>query len=154
LRISYRNFAEAEHVATRPLAKRRKGFVIVEIIVAMVLLAIAISSLAALLYTISQSGMVATGNAYRNGVLMSAVNTYEGLPYDSLAVGTQSNTVATGPYPNTRYVTVTEPVANVFKSVKVIITPTNPKYKPDTVTFIRSNARTSKVLCKTCVDRP
>ncbi len=150
MRISSRNFAEAEHVATRIPAKSRNGFAIVEIIVAMVLLAIAISSLAALLYTISQSGMVATGNAYRNGVLMSAVNTYEGIPYDSLAVGTQSSSVATGPYPNTRAVTVTEPVVGVVKNIKVIITPTNPKYKPDTVTFIRTKARTSHVLCKTC----
>jgi Tfp pilus assembly protein PilV len=152
LRISSRNFTEAEHVATSPSAKRRKGFVIVEIIVAMVLLAIAISSLAALLYTISQSGMVATGNAYRNGVLMSAVNTYEGLPYDSLK-STSSNTT-TGPYPNTLAVTVTETAPAVVKYVKVVITPTNPKYKPDTVTFLRTNARTSKVLCQTCVDRP
>jgi type II secretory pathway pseudopilin PulG len=150
LRISLRNFADAEDVARLPSAKSRKGFVIVEIIVAMVLLAIAISSLAALLYTISQTGMVATGNAYRNGVLMSAVNTYEGLPYDSLTVGTQTITVATRPYPNTRVVTVTEPVAGVLKNIKVIITPTNPKYKPDTVTFIRTKARTSHVLCKTC----
>ena len=154
MRISSRNFAEAEHVTTRPLGKRRKGFAIVEIIVAMVLLAIAISSLAALLYTISQSGMVATGNAYRNGVLMSAVNTFEGMPYGSLTVGTQSSSVTTGPYPNTRYVTVTEPVANVVKNVTVIIAPANPKYKPDTVTFIRTNALTTKVLCATCVDRP
>jgi hypothetical protein len=139
-----------EHVTTPPSGKRRKGFAIVEIIVAMVLLAIAISSLAALVYTISQSGMVATGNAYRNGVLMSAVNTYEGLPYDSLAVGTQSSSVATGPYPNTRYVKVTEPAVGVVKNITVIIQPTNPKYKPDTVTFIRTKARTSKVLCKTC----
>jgi hypothetical protein len=150
LKISLRNFAEAEHLPTPPSATRRKGFVIVEIIVAMVLLAIAISSLAALLYTISQSGMVATGNAYRNGVLMSAVNTFEGMPYDSVAVGTQSSSVATGPYPNTRSVIVTEPVVGVVKNIKVIITPTNPKYKPDTVTFIRTKARTSKALCKTC----
>jgi hypothetical protein len=150
MRISARNLSGAEHDAMRPAAKNRKGFVIVEIIVAMVLLAIAISSLAALVYTISQSGMVATGNAYRNGVLMSAVNTYEGLPYDSLAVGTQSSSVATGPYPNTRYVKVTEPAVGVVKNITVIIQPTNPKYKPDTVTFIRTKARTSKVLCKTC----
>jgi len=150
LKISSRNFAQTEYAARRTPARNRKGFVIVEIIVAMVLLAIAISSLAALLYTISQSGMVATGNAYRNGVLMSAVNTFEGIPYDSVAVGTQSSSVSTGPYPNTRTVTVTEPVVGVVKNIKVVITPTNPKYKPDTVSFIRTKARTSKALCKTC----
>ena len=150
MRISSRNLLAAEQIATRPSAKTRKGFVIVEIIVAMVLLGIAISSLAALLYTISQSGMVATGNAYRNGVLMSAVNTYEGLPYDSVATGTRSDSVGTGPYPNKRTVVVTEPVVGVVKNITIVIKPTNPKYKPDTVTFIRTKARTSKVLCKTC----
>jgi hypothetical protein len=29
----------------------------------------------------------------------------------------------------------------------VVITPTNPKYKPDTVNFTRTKARTSKALC-------
>jgi Tfp pilus assembly protein PilV len=152
MRISLRTFGKPEQVASPPSAKSRKGFVIVEIIVAMVLLAIAISSLAALLYSISQSGMVATGNAYRNGVLMSAVNTYEGMPYGSLA--SQSISETTGPYPNTLVVSVTEPVANVIKNVKVVISPANPKYKPDSVTFIRTNALTSKVLCLTCIDRP
>jgi hypothetical protein len=150
MRISLRSFGKANHVVSERSAKTRKGFVIVEIIVAMVLLAIAISSLAALLYSISQSGMVATGNAYRNGVLMSAVNTYEGIPYDSVANGTWRDSVAIGPYPNVRTVTVTEPVVGVIKNVTVIIKPTNPKYKPDTVTFMRTKARTSHVLCKTC----
>jgi len=150
MRISLRTFGKAEQVASPASAKSRKGFVIVEIIVAMVLLAIAVSSLAALLYSISQSGMVATGNAYRNGVLMSAVNTYEGIPYDSLATGTQRDSVAIGPYPNVRTVTVTEPAAGAIKNVTVVIKPTNPKYKPDTVTFMRTKARTSHVLCKTC----
>ncbi len=150
MRISLRTFGKPQQVSSPPSVKSRKGFVIVEIIVAMVLLAIAISSLAALLYSISQSGMVATGNAYRNGVLMSAVNTYEGMPYDSVATGTRKDSVAIGPYPNVRTVTVTEPVVGVIKNVTVIIKPTNPKYKPDTVTFMRTKARTSHVLCKTC----
>ena len=52
MRISLRGFGKANpFVSARP-GKTRKGFVIVEIIVAMVLLAIAISSLAALLYSL------------------------------------------------------------------------------------------------------
>ena len=72
MRISMRNFDSAA-VAGEP----RKGFVLVEVIVAMVILAIAVSSLAALMYSVSQSGMVATGNAYRNAVLMHEVNRLE-----------------------------------------------------------------------------
>jgi hypothetical protein len=150
MRISLRKFGHAEDGARSPSAKHSQGFVIVEVIVAMVLLGVAISSLAALLYSISQTGMVATGNAYRNGVLMNVVNRFEGVPYSSVVVGVQGDTVTTAPYPHTRRITVTEPVANVLKTVTVIITPTNPRFKPDTVSFLRTNARTSHVLCKTC----
>ncbi len=116
----------------------------------MMILAIAVSSLAALMYSVSQSGMIATGNAYRNAVLMHEVNRLEGIPYDSIPVGSSSISVSTMPYPHTRVITVGEPVANVVKTVTVVITPTNVKLKPDTVNFIRTRARTSRVLCTTC----
>jgi len=147
MRISVRKVDSATREANDNSASPRQGFVIVEVIVAMILLAIAITSLAALLYSVSQSGMVATGSAYRNGVLMNEVNRLEGIPYDSIAVGTASFSVSSPPYPHTRVITVTEPVAQLVKTVRVVITPTNAKYKPDTVTFIRTLARTSKALC-------
>jgi prepilin-type N-terminal cleavage/methylation domain-containing protein len=141
--------SSSNDVNSQPSASR-KGFVIVEVIVAMVLLAVAVTSLAGLLYSISQSGMVATGNAYRNGVLMNEVNRLVALPYDSLAVGSSSVNVSTAPYPHTRNITIAEPVATYFKTVTVVIKPTNVKYKPDTVNFTRTNARTSKALCTVC----
>jgi hypothetical protein len=147
MRISLRKSARASNASNVLSATLREGFVIVEIIVAMVLLAIAITSLAALMYSISQSGMAATGNAYRNGVLMNEVNRLEGLPYDSIAVGTTSINASTAPYPHTRVITVTETVANSIKAINVVITPTNAKYKPDTLSFTRTKAKTSKALC-------
>jgi len=150
MRISLRKPDSVARDMSAPSSGNRKGFVIVEVIVAMVLLAVAVTSLAALLSSISASGIVATGNAYRNGVLMNEVNRLEGIPYDSIAVGTASFSVSTAPYPHTRVITVTEPVANMVKTIKVVITPTNPKYKPDTTNFIRTKARTSKALCTTC----
>jgi len=118
--------------------------------VAMVLLAVAVSSLAAMMYSVSQNGMKATGNAYRNGILMQEVNRLEGVPYDSIPVGTTSVSVTTAPYKHTRVITVLEPVANVVKTIKVVITPTDTKLKPDTVSFTRTKSRTSKVLCTDC----
>ena len=88
MRISLRKFDRAGNAAATATSKARKGFVLVEVIVAMVLLAVAVTSLAALMYSVSQSGMKATGNAYRNGVLMQEVNRLEGIPYDSVTVGT------------------------------------------------------------------
>ena len=149
MRISLRRLDRSVG-ATTVASEPRKGFVLVEIIVAMIILAIAVSSLAALMYSVSQSGMIATGNAYRNAVLMHEVNRLEGIPYDSIAVGSSSISVSTLPYPHTRVITVSEPVANVVKTVTVVITPVNVKLKPDTVNFIRTRARTSRVLCTSC----
>ena len=143
-----RNFDRADKAAVA--GEPRKGVVLVEVIVAMVLLAIAVSSLAALMYSVSQSGMRATGNAYRNGVLMHEVNRLEGIPYDSIAVGTSTITVTTAPYKHTRVITVTEPVAAVIKTVKVVITPTNTNTSAVMVQFTRTRSRTSRVLCTSC----
>jgi prepilin-type N-terminal cleavage/methylation domain-containing protein len=149
MRISIRPSRRAAQVAAQTTGSR-KGFVLVEVIVAMVLLAVAVSSLAALVWSVSHSGLKTTGDAYRNGVLMQEVNRLEGIPYDSIPNGSYSVTVSTGTYPHTRVVTVSEPTANVIKSIRVVLTPANPLYKPDTVSFIRTKARTSKVLCTDC----
>jgi len=148
MRISSRNF---DRTATaRIMTNERKGFSVVEVIVAMVLLAIAVSSLAALTYSVSQSAMIATGNAYRNGVLMQEVNRLEMSPYDSVHTGTTTQTVSGPPYPHTTLITVAEPTVNILKTITVIITPTQARFKPDTAIFIRTKARTSHALCTDC----
>lgn len=147
MRISVRTSRRA----MQPVANAgRKGIALVEVIVAMVLLAVAVSSLAGLVYSVSQSGLKNTGGAYRNGALMLEVNRLEGIPYDSIAVGTQTYQVTTGNYPHTRVITVAEPVVAKVKTIKIVVTPTNSKFKPDTVSFTRTKAKTSKVLCTTC----
>src|SRR6266516_2360396 len=149
MRISLRSFDRAAK-STAIKSEPKKGFVLAEVIVAMVLLAVAVSSLAALVYSVSRQGRVATGNAYRNGVLMQEVNRLEGIPYDSVHVGSSYTAVSSAPYPHTRTITVSEPVANVIKTVRSVLTPANPIYKSDTVIFTRTKARASKVLCTDC----
>src|SRR3990170_3057938 len=131
----------------------RAGFTLIEVIVSMILLAIAVSSLSGLTHSVSQSSIKVTGAAYRNGVLMHEVNRLIALPYDSLAVGTSGTTVTAGNYPHSREITIAQPAEKV-KTVSVIVTPTNPLYKPDTLNFTRTNPRTSKVLCTICNDKP
>ncbi|HJP61506.1 MAG TPA: prepilin-type N-terminal cleavage/methylation domain-containing protein [Gemmatimonadaceae bacterium] len=128
----------------------RQGFVLVEVIVAMVLLAVAVSSLAALVYSVSHSGIRTSGDAYKNGVLMQEVNRLEGIPYDSIPVQNATVRFTTPQYTYDRTVQVTEVQANVIKSIKVVIKPTNPQFKADSVDFIRTKSRTSRVLCTDC----
>jgi prepilin-type N-terminal cleavage/methylation domain-containing protein len=152
MRVSLRSSIPCP-VPNPEMGGRRKGFTLIEVIVAMVLLAVAVSSLAAMMYSVATSSKRVTGGAYRNGVLMHEVNRLIALPYDSLAVGSSSVYVTSGAYQHTRVITVAEPTAKL-KTAQVIITPVNPDYKPDTVRFTRTNARTSKVLCTTCTDKP
>ncbi len=151
MRISMRDsFDRTNSAVVTSTSSARKGFGLVEVIVAMAVLAIAVSSLATMAYSVSQSGMKATGNAYRNGILMQEVNRLEGIPFDSVTVGTTTVTVTAGSYPHTRTITVAEPVVNVLRTVKVVITPLQQNYKPDTVSFARTKARSSRVLCTSC----
>jgi prepilin-type N-terminal cleavage/methylation domain-containing protein len=149
MRISIRKSQPAASTVMHS-GENRKGFVLVEVIVAMVLLAVAVSSLAALVYSVSRSGIRTSGDAYRNGVLMQEVNRLEAIPYDSIPNGTSSVVVTGGNYPHTRVTTTTEPAVNVVKSIKIVITPANPTFKKDSVSFTRTKARTSKVLCTDC----
>ncbi len=128
---------------------RRKGIGLVEVLAAMVILAVTLTSLAPLVYSVSRSTLTVTGRVYRNGVLMQEVNRLVALPYDNLTVGTTSVSVSSSPYPHTRTIIISEPVANL-KVVKVKIVPLNSAFSPDSVTFKRTKARTSKYLCTTC----
>jgi len=132
-----------------PVDGRRKGIGLIEVIVAMVILAITLSSLAPAMYSVSRSTITVTGKAYRNGVLMQEVNRLIALPYDSIPVGTTTFTVTSMPFQHTRTVTISEPVVNL-KLVKVKITPVSTAYLPDSTSFPRTRARTSKYLCTTC----
>lgn len=147
MRISLRSTLEPGMDSAH--TQSRRGFSLIEVIVSMLLLAIAVSSLAAMMHSVSQSSMKVTGAAYRNGVLMHEANRLIALPYDSLAVGSASYSSTSGRYPHTRFVTIAEPGENV-KMVEVVVTPTNPMYKPDTLKLTRTNARTTKVLCTIC----
>jgi Tfp pilus assembly protein PilV len=133
----------------KTLGGKKNGFILMEVVVGMTLLALILTPLAAMVFKITQRSHTIVGAAYRNGVLMQQVNLLESLPYDSLATGTSSATVTDKPYPRTVTVTVSEYYVKwqmKGKKVTLIITPTNPLYRPDTTKFIRSTANTLTAL--------
>lgn len=133
----------------RPVRSRQqrgkiaRGFIFLEVIVAMTLLALILTPLAGMVFTITARSHQIIGGAYRNGVLMEQVNLLESQPFDSLKIGTATVTSTVKPYPYTRTVTVTL-ISQVYelkaKKLILIIKPTNTLYKPDTTTFVRSSA--------------
>jgi hypothetical protein len=120
-----------------------------EVIVGITLLALVMTPLAAMVFKITQRSHRIIGGAYRNGVLMQQVNLLESLPYDSLAIGTTSSSSTAMPYPYTRTITITETFRKyevAQKQIKLIITPTNPLYRPDTAIIVRSTANTLRTF--------
>lgn len=127
-------------------SKPRKGFILMEVVVAITLLALILTPLAAMVFKLTSRSHTIIGGAYRNGVLMQQVNLLESLPYDSIPVGTTTITSSAKPYPYTRKLIVAQYYQKYMlraKSITLIITPTNPLYKPDTTKFMRSSAATN-----------
>jgi Tfp pilus assembly protein PilV len=124
---------------------KKKGFILMEVIVAMTLLALIMTPLAAMVFKITARSHRSIGNTYLNAVLMDQVNYLEAVPYDSLLVGTRTSVITTKPYPHTETVIVSEYYKKwqlKAKQVTFIVTPTNTLYRSDTTIFIRSSANT------------
>lgn len=129
--------------------RKRGGFILMEVIVAMTLLALIMTPLAAMVFKITVRSHRSIGNTYRNAVVMKEVNLLESLPYDSIPEGTTTVTVTDKPYPYTKTVTVAQYYSRFMlkgKSVLLVISPTNPLYPVDTVKFIRSSAKLTKAF--------
>jgi Tfp pilus assembly protein PilV len=129
--------------------KARRGFILMEVIVAMTLLALILTPLAAMVFKITARNHRTVGNTYRNAVLMHEVNLLQSLPYDSLSEGTFSKSVTTKPYPHSVSYTVDEYYEKwqlKAKKVTMVIAPTNSLYRPDTVKFVRSSANTRRTF--------
>lgn len=116
--------------------KRREGFMLLEIMVAVLMLTTVLVSLAAVAVQVASRSVAITGNSYRNGILLQEVNRLQSVPYTALSVGTTVTTVTALPYPHTRTLTITQPATNVFQ-VKLVITPTRTAFKKDSVIFLR-----------------
>lgn len=77
--------------------RRRGGFILMEVVVAITLLALILTPLAGMIFKITARSHTIIGGAYRNGVLMEQVNLLESLPYDSLPAGTRTTQVTAKP---------------------------------------------------------
>lgn len=116
------------------------GFALIEAIVAIVILTIAVTTLAALMTQISRGALRVTGDSYRNAVLGQEINRIEAIPFDSIIVGTQITSVTEQPYPHTRTLIVSSPATNIRK-FQLTIAPNRDYFKRDTAVLYRRRAR-------------
>lgn len=125
--------------------KVREGVTLVEVIVAMTLLAVALSSLAVATFSASQQSVRVAGSGYMNGIVTQEMNRLASMPFANLSASIGCTTVSSGTFPHQRCITVTD-ISGTEKQVRVVVTPSQRGVRPDTVIVRRSNPPTGNPL--------
>jgi len=125
--------------ATCPPTGARRGLTLVEVTVAIVLLALLAVSNSALTLRFAERQRAVSLGAYRTAAMSAAVNTLIAVPYDSLPVRTGCDTVAAPVFTYARCVTVTS-VSSTRTTLRIVITPSR-LLLPDTLVLDRAKSR-------------
>ena len=115
----------------------RRGFSIVEVVVAIMLLGIALSSLGVLAFQASRRNMIVANSSYRAAGMRYLFDRYSAMNYaDIVAAQAFDSTVTTGPMPHrlvAQFVTTANPNE---KQIRLIVVPRNALIAPET-TLVR-----------------
>lgn len=125
----------------------RNGFSMVEVVVAMVLLAIILTALAGFTFSTAQSQIRATDSGTREAVLLEAVNRMNALPFAMLA--SSCDTVGTTRNRFSRCVAISNNTGQVA-TVQVTVTPLQRGAPPSSALFTRHSGNAPQSpLCLT-----
>jgi Tfp pilus assembly protein PilV len=116
----------------------RAGISLVEIVVAMTLMSAVLIPVAGLTALGANRSVRNAGATYRQGILNQEVNRLTSVPFGALPGAAGCTTVATGAFPHTLCVTVTD-VTGTLRRVRVVVAPSQPGVRPDSSTFERAN---------------
>ena len=134
--------------------RRRNGFSLVEIVVAMTLLSIVLLSLAKLSTVVGVRGRANAVVLKRNAALQVEVNKLGAIPYGNLAGWSTTlakDTVDTlNGFVYKRRVKVTAATSGARSTVKILVMPMSDTTKKDSVVFDRSQPASGTPLCVGC----
>lgn len=106
----------------------RRGFTLIEVLVAVVILGTIGVGLAGSLLTGAQAARASGTIAYRTAALNTEVSRVTALPAGALANGTTTRTVTAQPFPYS--VTVAATTSGTLQTVTITVTPTGPRALP------------------------
>jgi len=128
----------------------RKGFSLIEVMVAMTVLSIVMMSLAKIGVSIAVNGRTNDILAKRNAALQLEANKLGTVPFASLGtLWTVTKTFTLGGFSYTRRTTITAMGPSRY-AIKVVVTPTLDATKKDSVMFDRTKPPSGTPLCTTC----
>jgi prepilin-type N-terminal cleavage/methylation domain-containing protein len=108
---------------------RRRGFSLVEVIVAIALFGITMSALAALTLTVGRQAVVGSEIAQRTSALTARVNDLSVVPFADLDGRAGCTSITDPPFPRTECIAVST-VTATRKMVRVTVIPANYAYGP------------------------
>ena len=127
----------ARRALKRLRAKRRAGFALVEVMVAMVLFAIATLGLADMSVVVARRAVTSIAATARAAAMTEQADRLQAIPFDSLVARAGCTTITAPPLPHIRCVTITTLPNNKIQ-IRLIVTPIDPKLRPDTTSFTRA----------------
>jgi prepilin-type N-terminal cleavage/methylation domain-containing protein len=132
------------------MTQNRKGFSLIEVIIAMTLLAIVLMSLAKMSLMVAVRGRGNDLVAKRTAVLQLEGNKLGALPYSTLSTwSTTTQTLTLGDFTYKRRMAIANTSSNRY-SIKILIIPMNDTTKKDSLTLDRTKPATSTPLCTGC----
>jgi len=129
----------------------RKGFSLIEVMVAMTVLSIVMMSLAKIGVAVAVKGRTNDLVAKRNAALQLEANKLGTVPFANLGTwSTTTRAFTLGGFTYTRRTTISS--MNMYRyAVKVVVIPTLDPTKKDSVMFERTKPPVTSVLCTTCL---
>ncbi len=115
----------------------RRGFSLVEMIVAIALFGVSMSAIAALTFAVTRQAAATEGTVERTAALEARVNDLFSIPWTAINARVGCTTVATPPFPRTECITATAVVSG-RRTVTLTITPTDASINPTSVSVERT----------------
>jgi len=132
------------------MTQTRKGFSLIEVIIAMTLLAIVLMSLARMSLMVAVRGRGNDLFAKRTAVLQLEANKLGAVPYSTLSTWpTTTKTLTLGDFTYKRMMAIANTSTNRY-TIKIIVIPMTDTTKKDSVTLDRTKPATSTPLCTGC----
>ena len=121
-----------------------------EVIVAMALIAIAMTLLATLAITVGRRGRTNELVTKRNLALSQQVSRFQVMSVENIAVLTSGTTqMLIGDFTFNRRLAITAPAAGRY-TIKVVIEPVGGEFRADSVTIDRTRMASGSPLCTNC----
>jgi prepilin-type N-terminal cleavage/methylation domain-containing protein len=124
----------------------REGFGLIEVVIALVLLAVIVTSLAGLTYASARQSIVADNAMAREAVALQALNRLATMPYANLTSGCET----VGPANRQFEVCVTVSAATNATRIQVVTTPLQNNVPASTARLIRAAPPSANPLCMAC----